>query len=311
MNILRWPAKIPERDSGRLPEGLDTHPLGKAKVIDPLGACEQTIHVNLFFDGADNNDDKQTHRRNAAKHDNGGVARMLWRLCVSLSLVAALGACSDRLSAWLSPLFSDAEVEAASTPDRMLSAGVSGFNYTPYYIDGFGITGPDGSGGGGPTIMPAPPGERTGGGAENCCISIPAVWRPGMSVSIRWTVNKVLDGKTPGLVYRATSTLPEYGELSGSMWAIFLPGDRVKVMVSDSTNGRRADIRPGDDDPFIAHGVLDEEETKGVRARSRLAYCADDERNCPPRLQEKNYAPGGPCTAGLPCPPTSKKEKNR
>lgn len=196
-------------------------------------------------------------------------------------------------------------------PDRMRGASVSGFNYTPDFIGWFRITGPDGMRGGGPNIMPAPPGGRSGGGAQNCCMSIPAVWRPDTEVTVHWYAGKIHDGKTPGVVYRATTTLPEYGELSGSMWAIFLPGDRVKVMVSDSTNGRRADIRPDDGDPFIAHGVLDEEGTKRVRARGRSTYCASDERNCPPRLQEKNYAPGGPCTAGLPCPPAAEKEKKR
>ena len=311
MNILRWPAKMPERDSGRLPEGREAYPLGKAKVIDPLGACEQAIHVN---DGTTNNDDKQTHRRNAAKHNNSGVARILWRIGASLSLVAALGACSDRLSAWFSPLFSDAEVEAAPMPGPRVGASVSGFNYTPDFIGWFRITGPDGMRGGGPNIMPAPPGERSGGGAENCCISIPRIWRPGIQVTVHWHVEKVQDGKTPGVVYRATTEVPQYnGEDTAGMWAIFLPDDRVKIMVADgNANGRNSvDVRPADDDPFVAHGVLDEEETKGVRAGGRLAYCADNERNCPPRLQEKNYAPGGPCTAGLPCPPTAEKEKKR
>ncbi len=310
MNILRWPAKMPERDSGRLPEGREAYPLGKAKVIDPLGACEQAIHVN---DGTTNNDGKQTHRRNAAKHNNSGVARILWRIGASLSLVAALGACSDRVSAWFSPVFSDAEVEAAPTPGRMLGAGVSGLNYTPHFIGWFRITGPDGMRGGGPNIRPAPPGGRSGGGAQNCCIGIPAVWRPGIEVTVHWHVEKVQDGKTPGVVYRATTEVPQYdGANSGEMWAIFLPDDRVKIMVADgNANGRNSvDARPADDDPFIAHGVLDDEETKGVRAQARIADCASDERDCPPELREKNYE-SGLCKAGLPCPPTSKKEKNR
>ncbi|MGO4813703.1 DUF3304 domain-containing protein [Cupriavidus sp. 2MCAB6] len=247
-------------------------------------------------------------------HNNTSVARHLWRLCASLSLVAALGACSDRLSAWFSPLFSDAEVEAAPTPGRMLGAGVSGLNYTPHFIGWFRITGPDGMRGGGPNIMPAPPGGRSGGGAQNCCISIPEVWRPGIEVTVHWYAGKIHDGKTPDVVYRAKTEVPQYdGANSGEMWAIFLPDDRVKIMVADgNANGRNSvDARPADDDPFIAHGVLDEGESKRVRARGRSTYCASDESSCPPRLQEKNYAPGGPCTAGLPCPPTAEKEKER
>ncbi|WP_416051643.1 phospholipase effector Tle1 domain-containing protein [Cupriavidus basilensis] len=76
MNILRWPAKMPERDSGRLPEGQDAYSLGKAKVIDPLGACEQTIHVNLFFDGTNNNDDEKNPWRDSKGFAHTNVARL-------------------------------------------------------------------------------------------------------------------------------------------------------------------------------------------------------------------------------------------
>ena len=313
MNILRWPAKMPERDSGRLPEGQDAYSLGKAKVIDPLGACEQTIHVNSLRDGTNCNNETKPARRDSASHHQGGIARVLWRIGTSLSLIAALGACSDRLSAWFSPVFSDAEVEAAPSPGPRVGAGVSGLNYTPHFIGWFRIIGPEGMRGGGPNIMPAPPGGRSGGASQNCCISIPRVWRTGIQVTVYWHVEKIQDGKTPGVVYRATTEVPQYnGEDTAGMWAIFLPDDRVKIMVADgNANGRNSvDARPADDDPFIAHGVLDDEETKGVRAQARIADCASDERDCPPELREKNYE-SGLCKAGLPCPPTSKKEKNR
>ncbi|WP_296223456.1 T6SS phospholipase effector Tle1-like catalytic domain-containing protein [Ralstonia sp. UBA689] len=56
MKILRWPTKMP--DDGLLPHGDAAYQHGKGKVTDPLGACEQTIHISLFFDGTNNNDDE-------------------------------------------------------------------------------------------------------------------------------------------------------------------------------------------------------------------------------------------------------------
>ncbi|WP_261514270.1 hypothetical protein [Burkholderia multivorans] len=47
----------------------------------------------------------------------------------------------------------------------------------------------------------------------------------------------------------------------GGVWAIFLPRDRVKLMVADgNANGRNSVVvRPGDDDPDVVQGVPDEE----------------------------------------------------
>lgn len=45
MKVLRWPTKMP--NTGLLPDGESAYQHGKDKVTDPLGACEQTIHVSL------------------------------------------------------------------------------------------------------------------------------------------------------------------------------------------------------------------------------------------------------------------------
>ena len=56
MKVLSWPTRMP--DGGLLAEGKAAYDHGKSKVIDPLGSCEQTIHISLFFDGTNNNDDE-------------------------------------------------------------------------------------------------------------------------------------------------------------------------------------------------------------------------------------------------------------
>ncbi|WP_316150033.1 hypothetical protein [Cupriavidus sp. BIC8F] len=56
MNVLRWPEKMP--DGGLLAKGKAAYDLGKGKVRDCDAGCEQTLHVSFFFDGTNNNDDK-------------------------------------------------------------------------------------------------------------------------------------------------------------------------------------------------------------------------------------------------------------
>jgi len=46
MKVLRWPTQMP--DSGLLDQGKAAYQHGKGKVADPLGACEQTIHIRLL-----------------------------------------------------------------------------------------------------------------------------------------------------------------------------------------------------------------------------------------------------------------------
>ena len=56
MSVLRWPEKMPE--GGLLSKGKDAYDLGKGKVRDPHAGCEQILHISLFFDGTNNNDDE-------------------------------------------------------------------------------------------------------------------------------------------------------------------------------------------------------------------------------------------------------------
>ncbi len=148
---------------------------------------------------------------------------------------------------------------------ELVGAGTSALNYTPWYIHSFGIEGPEGTGigGGGPNVGPAhEDGRPSGGGAESCCTRVPAVWQPELRLTVRWFVEKKLDGKTPGCWYKAENVrLAKYGEVMGSIWAIFLPGDRVRIMVSDGNleGGNNANNRPADNDPYIAQGEIDHE----------------------------------------------------
>lgn len=78
MSAFRLPHPMPETDSGRLPEGKRAYESGRTPVSDPLGACEQTIHINLFFDGTNNNDDAKTNKkwRDSTHKTHTSVARL-------------------------------------------------------------------------------------------------------------------------------------------------------------------------------------------------------------------------------------------
>ncbi len=148
-------------------------------------------------------------------------------MLISLALLAG---CDDR-----------AAMAARDDGDPMQYGGVSGLNYTPYYIHTFNVKGHDDNGisGGGPNIQPASPDNMpSGGGKETCCASFPKKWRPGLKVTVRWIANKKLDGIAWGAWYKAEAEVPEYGTATYGMWAIFLPGDRVKIMIKDgNANG--------------------------------------------------------------------------
>ncbi|CAJ0704112.1 DUF3304 domain-containing protein [Ralstonia wenshanensis] len=183
---------------------------------------------------------------------------------MNAKLIMALVLCSATL---LTGCDDRAAMAARDAADPMQYGGVSGLNYTPYYIHTFNVKGLDDNGikGGGPNIMPASPDNMpSGGGKETCCAAFPKKWRPGLKVTVRWIANKKLDGIAWGAWYKAEAELAEYGPRAGALFAIFLPGDRIKLMVQDgNANGHNSlEVKPRDDDPYVATGTVDEELTR-------------------------------------------------
>jgi len=177
--------------------------------------------------------------------------------------VSVLSAFVLSLAACTGPQFK--AVTPIVVPAELGSGGTSALNYTPWYIHTFEISGPPGTriGGGGPNVMPmGDDGRPSGGGAETCCTSFPHEWQPDLKLTVRWLVDKKQDGKTPGYWYKAENVrIAQYdGSQAGGVWGIFLPGDRVRLMVTDGHDGgNNPNNRPADNDPYIAQGVLDAE----------------------------------------------------
>lgn len=71
---LRWPKPMPQ--GGQLSEGKAAAIEGHAKVCSPTAACPQIVHLNLFFDGTNNNDARNNPFRDSLSKGHTNVARL-------------------------------------------------------------------------------------------------------------------------------------------------------------------------------------------------------------------------------------------
>lgn len=182
------------------------------------------------------------------------IARLMAVLCLSLT------ACPGTPSSPVDTVVIPKRVELAAGGSKVL-------NYTPWYIHTFEIQGPRGSGihGGGPNVQPMrEDGEPSGGAKEMCCTTYPAEWQPDLTLTVRWLAFKdvkTLGAKAPGTWYKAENVrIAPYQRGTYGVWAIYLPGDRVRIMITDGNEGGNdPNNRPSDNDPYIAHGIPDNE----------------------------------------------------
>jgi hypothetical protein len=71
---LNWPEPMPE--TGRLSDSTHAWMNGICLVIDPKMSCPQTLHITLFFDGTNNNDDIDNPCRDSKTRIHTNVARL-------------------------------------------------------------------------------------------------------------------------------------------------------------------------------------------------------------------------------------------
>ncbi|VWD43878.1 T6SS phospholipase effector Tle1-like catalytic domain-containing protein [Burkholderia contaminans] len=76
MSAIRWPE--PFNEQGRLSDGVAARAMGKSALVEGAPGCPQTLHVNLFFDGTNNN--MKSDVRSVEKPTHSNVAR-LYRAC--------------------------------------------------------------------------------------------------------------------------------------------------------------------------------------------------------------------------------------
>ncbi|ALK30133.1 T6SS phospholipase effector Tle1-like catalytic domain-containing protein [Burkholderia plantarii] len=72
MTVIRWPE--PFNEQGRLAEGETARLFGHSTLAEAPPGCPQTLHVNLFFDGTNNNKEWDSKDEKRPTHSN--VARL-------------------------------------------------------------------------------------------------------------------------------------------------------------------------------------------------------------------------------------------
>ena len=134
------------------------------------------------------------------------------------------------LSAALAALVLTACQEGPKAEPKML--GITGYNYTGRYIDGFSV---NGQGGGNVLISEG----ESGGGGTTCCI----VWRPGtvlpVTMRVEWTYGYEKDFDT-GRLLRAAETHQADVDIKGPiskhptiLIVHFYPDNTVQVEIAE------------------------------------------------------------------------------
>ena len=167
----------------------------------------------------------------------------------------------------------------AADDDEGIPAGVSGLNYSKYYIAGFSITDAQGRTGGGPNISPSKGNDKpAGGGAEKCCVVVPAKWNEGMTVTVHWERDtRPYDEKdrSGDQWLKAVATVPPYTRLTHGFWVRFLPDDRIVVQVNDQD--LYIPDAPMNQERYVVQGVLDDEANQAMQARRERDRIATEE----------------------------------
>jgi len=118
---------------------------------------------------------------------------------------------------------------ACSKEPATTSLQLSGYNHTLQGIGSYSvdIVGGEGSGAG---YLDA----GSGGGGFTCCVSVPTIWQPSMTVTVKW------DGWEKGAEKTLTrvASVPKYdAKNAGLMNVHFLKNGEVKIFVTQYTLG--------------------------------------------------------------------------
>lgn len=104
-------------------------------------------------------------------------------------------------------------------PDELVGVGLTGIDhlYDHLSVQEFSVDGASGA--------------QAGDGARQvCCVKLPRVWHPGLTVEVRWNVTNWRDCTGQDLVNRVP--VERYDQL-GQMWVHFLPNGVVRVVSSN------------------------------------------------------------------------------
>lgn len=196
--------------------------------------------------------------------DNGTRRRGCRVACVVTALAIALAACAAQPQQPLPQV-------VVPNLGKVSGGDVTGLNYSTDLIYTFGFEGPKYSGisGGGGPVHELSRSGRIGEAGVSCCATLPDTWQSDLRLTMHWLAYQDEGNKVVKHWYKAENVqIPQYdGKQAGDIWAIFLPGNRVKLMVADgNANGHNSvAVRPADNDPYVAQGVRDTEFEKQLK----------------------------------------------
>lgn len=147
---------------------------------------------------------------------------------------------------WLTALICATLLSAACSKESgTLVLQISGYNHTDTDVGSFTIITKSGESGGSSYVGPG-----TGGGGFTCCMSMPSIWQPNMTVTVEWESWKTGVEKTLSQVVK----VPQYDPKTVSAINVhFLRSGEVKVFVSRyglrnrnyPLKGKEAELKPG------------------------------------------------------------------
>jgi hypothetical protein len=124
-------------------------------------------------------------------------------------------------------------------PPEPMTAGITGYNYTSEGVQEYYVNGKRGSN--------LPP--YGGGGSLSCCVSLPAEWNAGLTVTVEWTIGHYTEPwekrKSMTLAeenkccwtertLRRTVPVERYNNEGGDVQVFFLPNDETQVWLYDA-----------------------------------------------------------------------------
>ena len=120
---------------------------------------------------------------------------------------------------------------ACSKELMKISVSLTAYNHTEHGVGSYIVTLQDGSSAEAGYLDPG-----QGGGGQTCCLSIPAVWKPGMKATI--VMDTVKNGKA--IRVEKTVSVPQYSRADASMFVVhFLYDGSYKVFVTRYLLGHR------------------------------------------------------------------------
>ncbi|GAA3927251.1 hypothetical protein GCM10022229_21720 [Luteimonas lutimaris] len=126
--------------------------------------------------------------------------------------------------------------DARLPQDEMVGVGITGIDHLPDHlsIQDFWVNGYNAA-------------QAGKGGSTVCCAMLPARWRPGLTVQVRWGITNWRD-KTYSM-HEATVPVEHYDEV-GRLWVHFLKDGSVRVVSSNLAAWKQHADYPGPHDPI-------------------------------------------------------------